>query len=63
MVWVFANGPVNWDLIPGRVIPETEKMVLGAVLLNTQHYKVWIKDKQSNLGKEVVHSPTLQCST
>ena len=26
--------------IPGRVIPKTQKMVL-----NTQHYKIWIKGK------------------
>ena len=26
--------------IPGRVIPKTQKMVLDAALLNTQHYKV-----------------------
>ena len=31
--------------IPGRVIPKTQKMVLNATLLNTQHYKVWIKGK------------------
>ena len=43
---VFANGP-GWDLgsIPGRVIPKTQKMVLDASLLNTQHYKVRIKGK------------------
>ena len=26
-------------------IPKTQKMVLDASLLNTQHYKVWIKGK------------------
>ena len=31
--------------MPGRVIPKTQKMVLDASLLNTQHYKVWIKGK------------------
>ena len=31
--------------IPGRVIPKTQKMVLSAALLNTQHYKVRIKGK------------------
>ena len=31
--------------IPGRVIPKTQKMVLDASLLNTQHYKVRIKGK------------------
>ena len=32
---------LNW----GRVIPKTQKMVLDASLLITQHYKVWIKGK------------------
>ena len=42
---MFANGPVDWSSIPGRVIPKTQKMVLDAVLLNTQHYKLRIKGK------------------
>ena len=44
-VTVFANGLGDWGLIPGRVIPRTQKMVLDATLLNTQHYKVRIKGK------------------
>ena len=40
MVRVFANAPGS---ILGRVIPKTQKMVLDATLLNTQHYKVRIK--------------------
>ena len=28
---------------PGQAIPKTQKMVLTASLLNTQHYKVQIK--------------------
>ena len=39
MVRVFPNGPGNQHSIPGRVIPKTQKMVLDAALLNTQHYK------------------------
>ena len=31
--------------IPDQVISKTQKMVLDAGLLNTQHYKVWIKGK------------------
>ena len=31
--------------ILGQVIPKTQKMVLDADLLNTQHYKVRIKGK------------------
>ena len=42
---VFADGPWEWGSIPGRVIPKTQKMVLDASLLNTQHYKVRIKVK------------------
>ena len=45
VVRVFANGPGDLGSIPGRVIPETQKMVLDASLLNTQHYKVQIKGK------------------
>ena len=46
----FANGPGDRGSIPGRVIPKTQKMVLNAAALNTQHYKVRIKGKvgQSN---------------
>ena len=46
MVRVFANGPGDLGSIPGRVIPKTQKMVLHASLLNTQHYKVRIKSKE-----------------
>ena len=42
---VFANGPEDRGSIPGRVIPKTQKMVLDASLINTQHYKVRIKGK------------------
>ena len=42
---VFANGLGDWGSIPGRVITKTQKMLLDAILLNTQHYKVWIKGK------------------
>ena len=42
---MFANGQSDWGLIPGRDIPKTQKTVLDASLLNTQHYKVRIKGK------------------
>ena len=42
---VFPNGPGDQGSIPGQVIPKTQKMVPDATLLNTQHYKVWIKGK------------------
>ena len=40
MSLVFANGSGDRGSIPGRVIPKTQKMILGAALVNTQHYKV-----------------------
>ena len=42
---VFANGLKDQRSIPGRVISKTQKMVLNAALLSTQHYKVRIKGK------------------
>ena len=40
-----ANGPGDLGSIPGRVLRKTQKMVLDAVFLSTQHYKLRIKDK------------------
>ena len=48
MCRVFTNGLGDWGLISSRVISKTQKMVLDAALLNTQHYKVSIKGN----GKE-----------
>ena len=45
MIRVFAHIPGDMGSMLGRVIPKTEKMVLDATLLNTQHYKVRIKGK------------------
>ena len=42
---VFAKGPGDRGSIPDRIIPKTQKTVLDATLLNTQHYKVRIKGK------------------
>ena len=42
---VFANGLGDQGSIPGRIIPKTQKMVLDAFLLNTEHNKVRIKGK------------------
>ena len=42
---MFTNDPGDHGSIPGRVIPKTQKMVLDAALLKTQHYKVRIKGK------------------
>ena len=53
---VFANGPGDLGSIPGRVIPEIQKMVVDASLLKTQHYKVCIKGK---VGQSWKRSSTL----
>ena len=42
---VFANGPRDRGSIAVRVIPKTQKIVLDAAFLNTQHYKVRIEGK------------------
>ena len=42
---VFANSPGDLGSIPGHVILKTLKMVLDTSLLNTQQYKVRIKDE------------------
>ena len=42
---VFANGPGERGSIPGWVILKTQKVVLDASLLNTEHYKIQIKGK------------------
>ena len=42
---VFDNGLGELGSIPHRVIPKTQKMVLDAALLNTQHYKIRIDGK------------------
>ena len=46
MVRVFTNGLGGLGSIPRWIIAKTQKMVLDASLLNTQHYKVGIKDKE-----------------
>ena len=61
--WVFTNGLGELDSIPGRVMPKTQKMVLDASLLNTQHYKVRIKGKVKQSREGVAPSPTPQCSS
>ena len=42
---VFTNGPRDRGSVPCRVMPKTQKLVLDAALLSTQHYKVKIKGK------------------
>ena len=60
---VFANGLGDLGSIPGRVIPKTQKIVLDASLLSTQHYKVRIKGKVEQSRKGVAPSPTHWCSS
>ena len=61
---VYKNlGPGDLGSIPGRVIPKTQKMVLDASLLNTQHYKVRIKGKVEQSREGVAPSPTHWCSS
>ena len=62
-IWPFANGPGDLGSIPGRVIPKTQKMVLDASLLNTQHYKVQINGKVEQSREGVAPSPTHWCSS
>ena len=61
MVRMFANDPGDLGSIPGRVTPNTQKMVLDAIFLHTQHYKVWIKDKVEQSWESVVSSLTPRC--
>ena len=41
----FTNGPIDLGSLPGRVLPQTLKIVLHTSLLNTQQYKIRIKGK------------------
>ena len=43
VIRVSAKGLGDRGSILSRVIPKSQKMVLDAALLNTQHYKVRIK--------------------
>ena len=63
MVRVFTNRPGDWGPIPSQVIPKTQKKILDAPLLSTQHDEILIKGKWSNPGKEVTSSPMSWCSS
>ena len=56
---MFAKGPGDRGSVPSRLIPETQKMIFDAALLNTQYYKVKInvKLKQSRYwsGAPLLH--------
>ena len=62
MVRVFTNGPGDWGSIPGLFIPKTQKMVLDTAFLSTQHYKVRIKVRWSNLENRIAPFPTPRCT-
>ena len=47
---LFTNDPGDRVLIPGRVIPNTKKMVFDASLFNSLHYKVRINGKVEPLA-------------
>ena len=51
VIRIFANGSEDWDSIPSQVITKTQKNVLDASLLNTQHYKVQFLVSGAILGK------------
>ena len=48
---VLATGPGDRGSIIGQVIPKSQKMLLDAPLLNTQHYMVGIKGKVEQYRK------------
>ena len=56
---VFANSPEDLGSIPGRVIPNTLKMVLDTSLLNTQQYKVRIEGKMEQSSERSCAPPPL----
>ena len=55
MVRVFANGLGDLRSLPGGAYQGLKKMVLDASLLNTQHYKVWIKGKVKQRPSLLLH--------
>ena len=57
---VLTNGPGDLGSVQGCVILKTKKMVLDTSLLNTQHYKVYIKGKvEQSRGRSRVCPYTL----
>ena len=54
---VFGNGLGDRGSIPGWVIPKTQKMILDATVLNTQHHKVGIKGKVEQFRERSIALP------
>ena len=61
MGWVFANGPGDLGSVPGRVIPNTLKMIPPCLSLSNIRYVSRVK--WSNPRKGVASSPTPRCSS
>ena len=51
MIRVFSNGLGDLGLIPARVIPNNQEMVIYDALLNTWYYEVRVKFKLGKPGK------------
>ena len=60
---VFVNGLGDRGSIPGRLIPKSQKMLFDSSLLNTQHYKVSIKDKVEQSRERSGATRTSRCSS
>ena len=57
----FDHGSGDLGSIPGQVIPKTQKSVMDPSVLNTQHYKVRIKDKRGqSMERESLGHPRLR---
>ena len=56
----FASGLGDQGSILGWVIPKTQKMLLDAALLNTQHCKIRVKSKAELLKKESLGHPWIR---
>ena len=63
MLRVFANGLGDLGLIPGRVIPKTQKWYLMPPCLTLSIIRYGSRVKWRNPGKGVALSPTPQCSS
>ena len=65
VIGIMVRG--QWSRRPGfnpwSNHPKTQKRVLDASFLYTQHYKVRIKCKWNNSRERIAPSPTLQCGT
>ena len=63
MAQLFVNSPEDLGSIPGWVILKSQKIMLDASSLNTQHYKVWIKGKVEQSTERSSALSTPWCSS